>query len=72
MSKIILDIQNLHCNGCKNLIERNCMEIEGVKTCEVSLENNIATIDTDGADTDLILAKINSLGRYVAKIKSLE
>ncbi|NER16853.1 heavy-metal-associated domain-containing protein [Spongiivirga citrea] len=48
-------IQNLKCGGCETTIIKNMVDIQGVKSVELSVPKNEITIDVD---TPLTLEKV--------------
>jgi copper ion binding protein len=59
-----LQIQGMHCQACKKLIEAEIGELAGVNRIEVSLAANAATVEFDEQQLSLatLTAKINELG----------
>lgn len=47
MSKVVINIEGMTCNGCKTNIESGINELKGINQVAVSLENNQATVDYD-------------------------
>ncbi|KAL2221414.1 heavy metal-associated domain-containing protein [Thermoascus aurantiacus ATCC 26904] len=57
---------SMSCGGCSGAVERVLKKLEGVKSYEVSLENQTATVVTDSSVTyDTVLATIKKTGKTV-------
>lgn len=67
--KEILSIRNIHCKSCERVIEDAVMEINGIKSVDVSYANETAEVEFDPAKTSIksIIDAINELG-YEAKV----
>lgn len=46
LGKFIVDVEGMHCQNCKNSIERNVNKIEGA-SCKVNLKKKTATVEFD-------------------------
>ena len=46
IGKKIVHIEGMHCENCKNSVERHVNKIDGA-SCEVNLKKNIATVSYD-------------------------
>ncbi len=55
-------VANLKCTGCATTIKKALLKIEGVKSAEVSVENDAVTISYGNVDRDLIIKRLHSLG----------
>jgi copper ion binding protein len=42
-------VTGMHCGGCVNSVTRAVSRVPGVKTVQVSLDKNAATVEYDGA-----------------------
>lgn len=42
-----IEIVNLKCNGCVNTVKKGILNLEGIDTVEVDLENSKVTVPTD-------------------------
>lgn len=64
-----VDVEGMTCDGCVNSIKSAMAESEGVVECEVSLEQNLATISYDPSKTspDALVKTIEDHG-YGAKV----
>ncbi len=61
-----LSIQGMHCEECVKSIHHSVIVIEGVRSCEVSLADNDATIMADDpAAIDRVLERIRLMGFVV-------
>jgi copper chaperone len=64
MNAITLNIENIKCHGCANLIHKELRKIPGVDHVDVWVEENTVTIGSDGSD-EVITAcrnRLNKLG----------
>ncbi|KAL2002478.1 hypothetical protein VTN02DRAFT_6700 [Thermoascus thermophilus] len=57
---------SMSCSGCSGAVERVLKKLEGVKSYEVSLESQTATVVTDPSVAyDTVLATIKKTGKTV-------
>ncbi len=49
MNQITLKVSGMSCQGCVNAVTAALKNTNGVKTAEVSLEKNMATVEYDPA-----------------------
>jgi len=47
LSKLTIEIQGMSCAHCKKALETAIGQMDGVKSVEVDLEQNLATIDVE-------------------------
>ncbi|KAF9923451.1 Cytosolic copper metallochaperone [Linnemannia zychae] len=57
------------CSGCSGAVTRVLTKLEGVKSFDVSLENQKVTVETETLTQDEILQKIQKTGK-AAKVAS--
>lgn len=65
-----LTINGMHCKACKQLIESDLSDLDGVKNISVDLANASALVEheEEQASHELIINTINELG-YQASLK---
>jgi Cu+-exporting ATPase len=65
-----LTINGMHCKACKQLIESDLSDLEGIKNISVDLANASALVehDEEQINQQLIIEKITELG-YQANLK---
>ena len=57
------DVQGMHCDGCVNAITAKVLKVNGVASCEVSLEEHRATVGlSDPKQSGEVEAAITKLG----------
>jgi len=61
----VLGVKGMHCDGCVNAVTTKVSKVEGVQSCEVSLEEETATIVGDPAAMADARAAIEKLGYEV-------
>jgi copper chaperone len=44
---IKIEVENIRCSGCANTITKKLTSIEGVKTVDIAIEEQIVTIETE-------------------------
>ncbi len=65
--KTTIQINNVHCNGCKNLIERSCLALDGLTTCNVDVATGKTELEHDDSfNLKLLIKTIEPLagGKY--------
>ena len=62
---IILGVEGMHCDGCVNAVTTKVSKVDGVESCEVSLEDGTATVVADPASFDEVQGAIAKLGYTV-------
>ncbi|MDO8480759.1 MAG: heavy metal translocating P-type ATPase [Nanoarchaeota archaeon] len=64
MKKIVLDIKGMHCASCATLINRALSKVEGVKTANVNIATNKATVEFEEKKTEAaaLIGAIKSKG----------
>jgi len=66
-------VEGMHCgNGCVKKVKNIINSIDGVKTCEVSFENSLLTVefDEEKVNSDLIISSLSKQTTYrTSKIK---
>ncbi len=62
---VVLGVKGMHCDGCVNAVTTKVSKVEGVQSCEVSLEEETATIVADPAAFADARAAIEKLGYEV-------
>ena len=62
---IILGVEGMHCDGCVNAVTTKVSKVDGVDSCDVSLEDGTATVIADPASFDAVQAAIARLGYTV-------
>ena len=56
-------IENIKCGGCANSIRDAALQVEGIESIEVDVENQSIVIESDSPETfSLVLEKLNKLG----------
>ena len=55
-------VEGMHCDGCANAITTKVSKVDGVQSCEVSLDDATATVAADPAVFDEVQAAIAKLG----------
>ncbi|EEP80874.1 conserved hypothetical protein [Uncinocarpus reesii 1704] len=59
---------SMSCGGCSGAVERVLKKLEGVKSYEVSLESQTATVVTEPTlEYDTVLSTIKKTGKAVTK-----
>jgi copper chaperone len=61
----VLGVKGMHCDGCVNAVTTKVSKVEGVRSCEVSLEEETATIVADPSAFANAQAAIEKLGYEV-------
>jgi copper chaperone len=61
----VLGVKGMHCDGCVNAVTTKVSKVEGVQSCEVSLEEETATIVADPSAFANAQAAIEKLGYEV-------
>ena len=51
MTNATLAIEGMHCNGCVRSLTNALKSVTGVKSADVSLQNNSATVEFDEKET---------------------
>ena len=71
MKKIKIDVTGMHCASCSTLIDRALNKVDGVKSANVNLTTNKATIEYDKGKTNeaALVSTIQNKG-YGARIVS--
>lgn len=62
MEKIILKIEGMHCDACKNRLEKALNSRDNIISAKVSLENNLAEIEYEKITKDKIEEYIEDIG----------
>ena len=62
---IVLGVEGMHCDGCVNAVTTKVSKVDGVESCEVSLEDGTATVVADPASFDEVQGAIAKLGYTV-------
>ena len=65
-STVVLNIENMKCNGCLTAVKKALEQVVGVKSVNVSLENNTATVMADCEPDEL--ARVVAEAGYPAKV----
>lgn len=68
MKKNIL-IEGMACNHCVMAVKNALKKVEGVKTVNVDLGNDVAIVEGDNLDDELLKEAILDVGYSVIKIK---
>jgi copper chaperone CopZ len=58
----LIGVQGMHCNGCANAIATKASRVDGVASCEVSLDEATATVVAAPAAIEQVEAAISALG----------
>ncbi len=61
----VFGVKGMHCDGCVNAVTTKVSRVEGVQSCEVSLEDESATIVADPSAFANAQAAIEKLGYEV-------
>lgn len=63
LNKMIVRVNNMSCNHCKNRVEEVLKNISGIENAEVNLDEKLANVEFFGAiDEEEIKEKINDAG----------
>ena len=62
---IVLGVEGMHCDGCVNAVTTKVSKVDGVASCEVSLDDGTATVVADPASFEAVQAAIAKLGYTV-------
>jgi len=61
--KINITVENIRCGGCTNTITKKLMAIEGVKAVDISVDDQVVTIDADSdSNRALYISTLLALG----------
>jgi copper chaperone CopZ len=55
-------VDGMTCDGCVSAVTAAVGQVEGVVTCDVSLEDGEARVEADPAARDAVVAAINDIG----------
>ncbi|MBN8694888.1 MAG: heavy-metal-associated domain-containing protein [Bacteroidetes bacterium] len=68
MNKVNIKIEGMTCGHCQKSVNKLIAAVEGVNTCEVSLEKGEATVEFDGSKTskNVIVKAVNDSEIYKA------
>jgi len=58
----LIGVQGMHCDGCANAIATKASRVEGVASCEVSLDEATATVVAVPASIKEVESAISALG----------
>ena len=61
----LIGVQGMHCNGCANAVATKASRVDGVASCEVSLDEATATVVAAPAAIEQVEAAISALGYTV-------
>ena len=61
----LIGVQGMHCNGCANAVATKASRVDGVASCEVSLDEATATVVAAPAAIEQVEAAISTLGYTV-------
>lgn len=63
MTTLHFDLDGMHCEGCVSVITEAVMKVDGVKSCDVSLDNTSAVVKAANKDVvDAIITAIEEEG----------
>ncbi len=63
LNKMIVKVNNMSCNHCKNRVEEVLKNIAGIENAEVNLDEKLANVEFFGSvDEEEIKEKINDAG----------
>ncbi|EDS77338.1 heavy-metal-associated domain-containing protein [Clostridium massiliodielmoense] len=63
-----LNIEGMSCNHCVMHVKNALMEIEGVKTVDVNLEDKFAVVEGENLDDSKMKAEVEDWGYNVTSI----
>ncbi|KEH97368.1 heavy metal transport/detoxification protein [Clostridium botulinum C/D str. BKT12695] len=63
-----LNIEGMSCNHCVMHVKNALMEIEGVKTVDVNLEDKFAIVEGENLDDSKMKAEVEDWGYNVTSI----
>lgn len=70
--KKLLNIEGMSCNHCVMHVKNALMDIEGVKSCIVSLSSNTAEVDLEkDMDDELLVNAVEDAGYTVSTIENI-
>lgn len=69
IAELWITISGMHCDACKNRVERRINQIDGA-ACQVDLRRNLAVVELDREISDGIL--INAIQALDYKVESVE
>ena len=58
----LIEVQGMHCEGCANAIATKASRVEGVASCDVSLDDATATVVVAPAAIKEVESAISALG----------
>ena len=64
--EMVVYIDGMHCNNCKNTVEKNILQLEGVESIDIDLQSGKAVIH-GSASFEAVTKTINALGFEVRK-----
>jgi copper chaperone CopZ len=67
--KKTLIVEGMSCNHCVNHVKNALMDIEGVESVEVSLENKTALVKGNNLEDGKMKAEVEDFGYVVVEIK---
>jgi len=68
MKTVKLSVEGMHCEGCVSRVEKALSEVEGVRSVEVSLEREEATVEADDVSGAPLVRAVEEAG-YEASVK---
>ena len=61
--KINITVENIRCSGCTNTITKKLMALDGVKSVDIAIDEQIVAIEADNdADHDLYVSTLLAMG----------
>ncbi len=57
-----LDVKGMHCEKCVGRVTEALQGVDGVTAVTVSLEENAATVEGHGLETDALVAAVKAAG----------
>ena len=61
--KIYIEVENIRCGGCANTITKKLIAIEGVKSVDIAIDEQIIAIEADNnADHGLYVSTLLAMG----------
>ncbi len=71
--KTILEVKNMHCEGCENRIKNVLSTIPGINDVKASYEDGIVEITSnENVDLNLVKEKLQNLDFEVVSVKENE
>ena len=64
--EMVVYIDGMHCNNCKNTVEKNILQLEGVESIDIDLQSGKAVIHGI-VSFETVTKTINALGFEVRK-----